>query len=100
MYHTFSTPKTKGKIMVPPVVMLRHAKVVVSRPYPRKKTVSGMHSSRIASYVLGVFFPREDFFEKYRRCALLLLWSLTPLLWSFAGQVQAVVRWYVTDTYV
>ena len=29
--------------------------------------------------------------------ALLLLWSLIPLLWSFAGQLQAVVCWYVTD---
>ena len=29
--------------------------------------------------------------------ALLLLWSLTPLLWLFAGQVQAVACWYLTD---
>ena len=54
--------------------------------------MSGMHSSRIASYAFGVFFFREDFLkEKYRQCALLMLWSLTPLLWSLAGQVQAVV---------
>ena len=92
MYHTFSTQKTRGKIIVPPVVKLRHAKVVVSLQYPRKKPESGMHSSCIAPYAFGFFFPREDFVEKqYRRCALLLLWSLTPLLWSFAGQVQAVV---------
>ena len=83
--------KKRGKIIVPPVVKLRHAKVVVSRQYPRKKPVSGMHLSHIASYAFGVFFSREDFLEKYRRCALLLLWSLTPLLWSFSGQVQAVV---------
>ena len=91
MYHTFSTQKTRGKIIVSPVVKLRHAKVVVSRKCPRKKPVSGMYSSRITSYAFIVFFPREDFLEKYRRCPLLLLWSLTPLLWSFAGQVQAVV---------
>ena len=50
-------------MIVRPVVKLRHAKVVVSRQYPRKKPVSGMHSSRIASYAFGVFFPREDFLE-------------------------------------
>ena len=49
-----------------------------------------MHSSRYRIVSL-VFFPREDSLEKYRRYALLLLWSLTPLLRSFAGQVQAVV---------
>ena len=76
---------------VPPAVKLRHAKVVVSRQYPRQKPVNGMHSSRIVPYAFGVFFPRGDVSAKYRRCALLLLWSLTPLLWSFAGQVQAVV---------
>ena len=30
MYHTFSTQKIRGKIIVPPVVKLRHAKVVVN----------------------------------------------------------------------
>ena len=30
-------------MIVSPVVNLRHAKVVVSRQYPRKKPVSGMH---------------------------------------------------------
>ena len=29
MYHTFSTQKAKGKIIVPPVVELRHAEVVI-----------------------------------------------------------------------
>ena len=81
----------RAKIIDPPVVKLRHAKVVVSRQYSRKKPVSDMHSSGIASYAFGVFFSREDFLKKYRRCALLLLRSLTPLLGSFAGQVQAVV---------
>ena len=38
--------RNKGKIIVPPVVKLRHTKVVVSGQYPRKKPVSGMHSSR------------------------------------------------------
>ena len=32
--------------------------------------------------------------------ALLLRWSLTPLLWSFAGQAEAVVFWYVTEKYI
>ena len=48
------------------------------RQYPRKKPVSGMHSSRIASYAFGVFFPQERLVGGWR--ALLLLWSLTPLL--------------------
>ena len=90
MYNTFSTKNTRGKIFPCPVVKLRHAKVIVIRQYPRKKPVSGMHSSRIASYAFGVFFPREGVWEKYRRCVLWLLWSVTPLLRSFAGQVQAV----------
>ena len=96
MYHTFPTQKTRGKIIVPPVVKLRHAKGVVSRQYPRKKPVSGMHSSRIASYAFGVFFSREDSLEKYRRCALLLLRSLTPLLWSLLVKCRRSC-WYVTD---
>ena len=81
--------QVRGKIIVPPVVKLRHAKVVVSRQYPRKKPVSGMHSSWYR--IVWCLFSREDSLEKFRRCALLLLWSLTPLLWSFAGQVQAIV---------
>ena len=81
-------------MIVPPAVKLRHAKfVVVSSQYSRKKTVSGMHSSRYRIVRVWYFFPREDSLEKYRRCALLLLWS-------FAGQVHAVVCWYVTDKYV
>ena len=86
-----STQKTRGNIVVRPAGKLRHAKVVVSRLLPRKKPVGGMHSSRSALYAFGVFFRREDLLEKYRWCAMLLLWSLTPVLWSFAGQVQAVV---------
>ena len=58
--------KTRGKIIVPPVVKLRHAKVVVSRQYPRKKPVSGMHSSRIASYAFGAFFPEKSFWRNIR----------------------------------
>ena len=59
MYHTFSTHKTKGKIIVPPVVKLRHAKVLVSPQYPRKKPASGMNSFRIASYAFGDFFSKK-----------------------------------------
>ena len=89
--NTFLTQKTREKIIVPPVVKLRHAKVVASRQYdiPGKNQRVACIRPGIASF--GVFFPREDSLEKYRRCVLLLLWSLTPLLWSFAGQVQVVV---------
>ena len=45
-------------IQVPPVVKLRHAKVVVSRQYPRKKPVVACIRPRIALF--GVFLPRED----------------------------------------
>ena len=59
---TFSTQKTRGKIIVPPVVKLRHAKVVVSRQYPRKNPVSGMHiCPGIASFFF--FSPRRLFGE-------------------------------------
>ena len=58
--------KNKGKIIVPPVVKLRHEKVVVSRQYPRKKPVSGMHSSRIASYAFFFFFPEKIFWRNIR----------------------------------
>ena len=58
--------KTRGKIIVPPLVKLRHAKVVVSRQYPRKKLVSGMHSSRYR--IVWCFFSRQDSLETYRRC--------------------------------
>ena len=81
----------REKLIVPRVVKLRHANVLVSRQYPRKKPVSGMHSSRYRTVCLVFFFPESESLEKYRRCALLLLWSLTLLLWSFAGQVHAVV---------
>ena len=49
-------------IQVPPVVKRRHAKVVVSRQYPRKKPVVACITPRIALF--GVFFPREDSLEK------------------------------------
>ena len=77
--------------MFPPVVKLRLAKVVVSRQYPRKKPVSGMHiRSGIASF--GVFSPEKTLWRNIGGVlSLLLLWSLTPLLWSFAGQGQVVV---------
>ena len=68
---------------------LRHPKVVVSRQYPRKKPVSGMHSSRIASDAFNDFFSREDSLEKYGRCALLLLWPVAMVVCR--SQVQAVV---------
>ena len=74
-------------IQVPPVVKLRYAKV---RKYPRKKPVMGCTRPRIALF--GVFFPEKTLWRNVcGRRALLLLWSLTPLLWSFAGQVQAIV---------
>ena len=44
--NTLSTQETRENIIVPPVVKLRHAKVVVSRQYLREKPVSSMHSSR------------------------------------------------------
>ena len=50
------------------VVKLRHAKVVVSRQYPRKKPVVTCIRIRIALF--GVFFPREDSLGKYRRCVV------------------------------
>ena len=53
----------EGCIIQVPVVKLRHAKVVVSRQYPRKKPVVACIRPRIALF--GVFFPREDsFLEK------------------------------------
>ena len=69
MYHTFSKQKTMERVIVPPVVKLRHAKVVVSRQqYLRKKPMSGMHSSRTASYIrVWCYFSREGFLEKYTR---------------------------------
>ena len=71
-------------IQVPPVVKLRHLKVVVSRQYPRKNPVVACIRPRIASF--GVFYPEKTLWRNV--CgwrALLLLWSLNPLLWSFAG---------------
>ena len=59
--NTFLKQKIRGKIIVPPV-KLRHAKVVVSRQYPRKKPVSGMHSSRYR-IVWCFFSPRRLFGE-------------------------------------
>ena len=62
---------------------------------------SEWHAFVPASHRL-VFSPEKTLWRtKYRRCVdvlfVVLLWSLTPLLWSFAGQVQAVVLMYVTD---
>ena len=54
--------KTGGIIIVPPVVKLCHAKVVVRRQHPRKKTVNGIRSCRTASYAFMCVFSREDFF--------------------------------------
>ena len=44
-------------IQVPPVVKLRHAKVVVSRQYPRKKPV--VVCTRPGIELLGVFSPEK-----------------------------------------
>ena len=79
--NTFSTQKTKRKIIVLPVVKLRHAKVVVGRQYPRKKPVKDMHSSRYRIRFL-LCSSVEKTPQKNRSIdgALLLLWSLTPLL--------------------
>ena len=77
-------------IQVHPVVKLRHGTVVVSRQYPRKKLVVACIRPRTALF--RVFLPEKILWRNV--CgwrALLLLWSLTPLLWSFGGQVQAVV---------
>ena len=79
----------EGSIVQIPPVRLRHAKVVASRQYPRKKPVVACICPRIALF--GVFFPEKIIWRNV--CgwrALLVLWSLTPLLWSFAGQIQAV----------
>ena len=89
MEYIIDTKNKGNNIRSSHVLKLRHARVVVSIQYPRKKPVSGMHSSRCR--IVWCYFFREDSLEKYRRCALVLPWSLTPLLWSFAGQVQAVV---------
>ena len=83
-----SNTNNKGKSVS--AFNLHHAKVA-SRRYPRKKPVACIRPD-IAS--AGGSFPRKDFSEMDRRCgrcALLLPWCLTPLLWSFAGQLQAVV---------
>ena len=51
----------------PPVVKLRHSKVVVSRQYPRKKPVVACIRPGIALF--GAFFsPRRLFEVIYRRC--------------------------------
>ena len=77
-------------IQVLPVVKLRHAKVVVSIQYPRKKPVVACIRPCIALF--GVFFPQEDSLEKCVSMACFVVAGvLTPSLRSFAGQVQAVV---------
>ena len=48
-------------MQVPPVVNLRHAKVVVSRQCPRRKPVVAYIRPGIALF--GVFFSREDSLE-------------------------------------
>ena len=47
-------------IQVPPVVKLRHAKVVVSRQHPRKKPAVACICPRSALF--GVFFPPRRLF--------------------------------------
>ena len=94
MYHNFSTKKTKGKIIVPPVVKLRHGKVLVSRQYPKKKTSKWQAFVPYRIVRVWCFFSLSRLCgEIHRRCAINILfpWSLTPLLWSFTGQAQAVV---------
>ena len=61
-----------------------------------KLTVSTEETSKWHAFVtvlhrLVFFSPEKTLWRNIGVCALLLLWSLTPLLWSFAGQVQAVV---------
>ena len=63
--NTFSTQKTRGKI-VPAVVKLRHAKVVVRRHYSWKNPVACIRPAIASS---GVCFRREDSLDKYRWCA-------------------------------
>ena len=58
--NTLSTQKTRGKMIDPPVVKLRDAKVEVSRYCPRKKPVSGMHSFRYP--IVYCFFPPRKLF--------------------------------------
>ena len=62
--NTFSTQKRGGKIIVPLVAKLRHAKVVISRQHPRKKPVSGMHSSRYRIVFLVFFSPEKTLPKK------------------------------------
>ena len=69
--------KTKGKKIVLPVVKLRHAKVVVSRQYPRKKTLSGMHSSRYRIVFL-LFFPPVKTLPKMRSIGGVLFVAVVP----------------------
>ena len=87
--YIFDIKTIKGKIVS--VIKLRHAKVVRSgRRYHQNKPVACIRPG-IAS--AGGSFPRENSWEKYKRCRrralLLLLWRLSPLLKrSF---------WHVTD---
>ena len=69
--------KNKGKNNRSSCIKLRHAKVVVSRQYPRKKPVSGMHSSRYR--IVWCFFPEKK-----------TLWINIGGVWM-AGFVVAVV---------
>ena len=58
-----ASPGPRGDIIqVPPVVKLRHSKVVVSRQYPRKKPVVACTRPGIA--LLFVFSSGEDSLEK------------------------------------
>ena len=78
MYHTFSTQKIREKIIVPSIVKLRRAKVVVKVDsiHERNQRVACIrlvsHRTRL------VFFFPEKTLGGWR--ALLLLWSLAPLL--------------------
>ena len=83
--------KKQGRRILFPVVMLRHAKVVV---------VDGINGTNQGACIrpgiasAGSSLPLEDSWEKYRPCGrrALLLCCLSPLPFlSFAGRVQAVV---------
>ena len=78
---------------VPPVVELRPAKVVELDSIHRRN--QRWHAFIPVTQCLVFFFTRKTLWRNTGGVcgwrALLLLWSLTPLLWSFAGQVQAVV---------
>ena len=77
-------------IQVPPVVKLRHAKVVVSRQCAQKKPVVA-HALVPVSHRLVFVFPEKTLWRNiggvWMACSCC---CLGPLL-SFVGQMQAVV---------